>query len=92
MAGVFLFYVIQYIPVTYGENYQYPWWAEAIGITISLSSMLWIPGYAVYYIVTTPGTLKEVLAKGVTPVCKPRSGAPPLPPTADEVKKLSNVL
>ncbi|KAI9549873.1 hypothetical protein GHT06_007259 [Daphnia sinensis] len=69
MAGVFLFYVIQYIPVTYGENYQYPWWAEAIGITISLSSMLWIPGYAVYYIVTTPGTLREVLAKGVTPVC-----------------------
>ena len=58
--GVFLFYVIQYIPVSYGENYQYPWWAEVIGIIISLSSMLWIPGYAVYYIITTPGTLREV--------------------------------
>jgi len=61
LKGVFFFYVIQYIPVTYGENYQYPWWAEVIGIIISLSSMLWIPGYAAYYIITTPGTLREVV-------------------------------
>lgn len=60
LQGVFLFYAIQYIPVTYGENYQYPWWAEVIGIIISLSSMLWIPGYAAYYIMTTPGTIREV--------------------------------
>lgn len=23
--------------------------------------MLWIPGYAAYYIITTPGTLREVV-------------------------------
>lgn len=32
-----------------------------IGVAISLSSMLWIPGYAAYYIMTTPGTFKEVI-------------------------------
>ena len=94
--------------MTYGAGYVYPWWAEMIGIIISLSSMLWIPGYAVYYTMTTPGTLREVtfalhlcptrkfsfnnllpyalmvwqvLRKGVTPVCSPRRGAPPLPPS-----------
>ncbi|XP_046462930.1 sodium- and chloride-dependent GABA transporter 1-like [Daphnia pulex] len=94
MAGVFLFYVIQYIPVTYGENYQYPWWAEVIGIIISLSSMLWIPGYAAYYIITTPGTLREVLVKGMTPICKPRKGAPSLPLSGGfkEANELENIL
>ena len=51
--------MVQYIPVTYGD-YVYPWWAECIGIIISLSSMLWIPGYAIYYMMTTPGTWREV--------------------------------
>ena len=60
MQGIFAFYVAQYQPVTYGNDYQYPKWVEAIGICISLTSMLWIPVYAVYYIITTPGTLKEV--------------------------------
>lgn len=83
MAGIFIFYVVQYIPVTYGD-YVYPAWAETIGIIISLSSMLWIPGYAVYYIMSTPGTWREALKKGTTPVCKPRLGAPPLPPTLKE--------
>jgi len=83
MAGIFIFYVVQYIPVTYGD-YVYPWWAECIGIIISLSSMLWIPGYAIYYMMTTPGTWREALKKGMTPVCKPRLGAPPLPPTLKE--------
>nr|CAH0103165.1 unnamed protein product [Daphnia galeata] len=93
MAGVFFFYVIQYIPVTYGENYQYPWWAEVIGIIISLSSMLWIPGYAAYYIITTPGTLREVvLIKGITPVCKPRKGAPSLPSTQVKSNEFDNIL
>jgi hypothetical protein len=51
---------VQYTPVTYGSDYQYPKWAEILGICISLSSMLWIPLYIVYYILTTPGTLREV--------------------------------
>lgn len=42
---------------------------------ISLSSMLWVPGYFIYYFLSTPGTWREVLAKGVTPVIKPRPEA-----------------
>ncbi|XP_046641611.1 sodium- and chloride-dependent GABA transporter 1-like [Daphnia pulicaria] len=72
MLGIFVFSIVQYTPVTYGSDYQYPKWAEILGICISLSSMLWIPLYIVYYILTTPGTLREVLTKGVTPVFKIR--------------------
>lgn len=60
MAAVFVFYVISYEPVTYGTDYKYPKWAEIMGICMSLTSMLWIPAYAVYYILTQPGTLREV--------------------------------
>jgi solute carrier family 6 GABA transporter-like protein 1 len=60
IQAIFVFSIVQYTPVTYGKGYQYPTWAEALGICISLSSMLWIPIYAVYYICTTPGTLREV--------------------------------
>lgn len=44
----------------YGNHYTYPWWGEGLGITISLISMVWIPLYAVYYLMTEPGTLKQV--------------------------------
>ena len=56
-----MFSIVQYTPVTYGNGYQYPDWAEILGICISLSSMLWIPLYTAYYIFTTPGTLREVI-------------------------------
>lgn len=35
-------------------------WAEVIGVCLSLSSMIWIPVYAIYYVVVTPGSIKEV--------------------------------
>lgn len=44
----------------YGTHYRYPWWGEGLGIIISLMSMIWIPLYAIYYLVTEPGTLKQV--------------------------------
>jgi hypothetical protein len=44
----------------YGTHYRYPWWGEGLGITISLMSMIWIPLYAVYYLMSEPGTLKQV--------------------------------
>ncbi|KAG8247122.1 hypothetical protein J6590_068744 [Homalodisca vitripennis] len=56
---IFGFYIVQYVPAKYGP-YVYPDWAELIGISLSLSSMLWIPGYALYYLITTPGSFKEV--------------------------------
>lgn len=53
--GVFLFSVIQWSGVTY-DSYQYPDWAEFCGWVLALASMLWIPGVAIYKIVTTPGS------------------------------------
>ena len=49
MMGVFMFYLVSYSPVTYGD-YQYPAWAEGIGLCLSLASMIWVPIYAVYYL------------------------------------------
>lgn len=57
---VFVFFIIKYEPVTYGSHYKYPWWGEGLGITLSLISMVWIPLYAAYYLITEPGTLKQV--------------------------------
>ena len=60
MFGVFIFYCISYTPVTYGHDYTYPKWAEILGLLMSLSSMVWVPGYALYYVLTQPGTIMEV--------------------------------
>jgi len=66
MAGVFAFYLVSYNPVTYG-SYTYPDWAEILGLCLSCASMVWVPIYALYYLVKTPGTLKERIRCGVTP-------------------------
>ena len=39
---------------------MYPTWAEALGLMMSLSSMVMVPGYAVYYVLTQPGTIMQV--------------------------------
>ena len=66
--GVFIYYIISYSPVTYGTDYVYPKWAEIMGLCISFSSMMWVIVYAIYYLITTPGTLKERWIAGITPV------------------------
>ena len=57
---MFVFYVISYEPVTYGTDYEYPKWAEGMGICMSLASMCWVPIYAIYYVSTQPGSFMEV--------------------------------
>ena len=59
----------------YANTYEYPKWGEVLGWLIGLSSMIWVPAYAVYFLMTTKGTLKERLRKGITPVIKPRPDA-----------------
>jgi len=75
MVFVFCFYFIKYTPIRYGKDYEYPEWGEALGFMISLSSMLWVPGYAIYFMVTTPGIWRQVLKIGTTAVIKPRADA-----------------
>ena len=59
MAVIFLFYCFRWEPVKYG-TVEYPPWAHTIGFFMSLSSMVWIPGYAVYWMCTTRGSIKDV--------------------------------
>jgi hypothetical protein len=60
LQGIFIFYCVQYEPVKYGGTYEYPEWAETIGLCICLSSMIWIPGYAIYYLLWQPNSILEV--------------------------------
>lgn len=69
MGVIFLFYCIKWEPVKYG-SVEYPLWAHIVGFVISASSMMWIPGYALYYLYKTKGSLRERLLKGVTPDIK----------------------
>jgi len=67
MLGVFIFYIYSYEPVKYGHDYTYPKWAEILGLFMSFSSMIWVPGYAVYYVLTQPGTIMENIRQGLNP-------------------------
>ena len=56
---IFIFYCVQWVPVKYGDV-EYPMYAHILGFGMSLASMLWIPGYAVYYLCTQHGSLRDV--------------------------------
>ena len=58
--SIFLFYCISFSPLKYGGTIEYPTWAHIIGFIMSLASMLWIPGYAIYYIANQHGSLRDV--------------------------------
>ena len=37
--------------------------------------MIWVPAYAIYFLLTTAGTLRQRLRKGITPQIKMRPDA-----------------
>lgn len=39
-----------------------------MGLCISFSSMIWVIAYAIYFMLTTPGTLSERWSIAITPV------------------------
>ncbi|RWS04775.1 sodium- and chloride-dependent GABA transporter 2-like protein [Dinothrombium tinctorium] len=53
-AGVFIFSVVTYKPVTY-NSYVYPQWAIAFGWMLALSSMILVPLYFIYRLLTSQG-------------------------------------
>lgn len=58
--GIFLFHLVNYKPLTYNNDYVYPWWGEVIGWCLALSSMLCIPVSLLYKLFRAKGTFKEV--------------------------------
>ena len=51
--------IILWNGVSYNKK-PYPGWAEFIGWVMALSSMSLIPGFAIYQLWKTPGSIKEV--------------------------------
>ncbi|KAJ8394892.1 hypothetical protein AAFF_G00042470 [Aldrovandia affinis] len=87
-VGVFLFHVVNYKPLTYNSSYVYPWWGEALGWGLALSSMLCIPISVLYKLLRCKGSLRERWQHLTTPVwgrhhleyLAPESEAKLLPP------------
>ncbi|XP_076618325.1 sodium- and chloride-dependent GABA transporter 1 [Colletes latitarsis] len=76
MVSIFVFQCVQYKPLKYGNDYEYPTWAEIVGVCLSLSSMIWIPGYVIYYLIVTPGSVKQNILKGLKPNIKSHAKLP----------------
>ncbi|KAL1417136.1 hypothetical protein MTO96_027189 [Rhipicephalus appendiculatus] len=82
---IFVSSIIRYQPPVYAKTYFYPWWGELIGWFMALVSMMMIPTYAIYYLITTRGSLSKRLQLGVTSTMKPKLRAetgPLLDPSA----------
>ncbi|XP_049823180.1 sodium- and chloride-dependent GABA transporter 1-like isoform X2 [Aethina tumida] len=71
MLAIFVSHCFQYESLTYAE-YKYPHWADGLGIGISLSSMIWVPVYAIYYVLTEPGSILQNIKAGFQPKIKER--------------------
>lgn len=51
--------IVKMETLTY-DDYTFPPWASLIGWGITMSSMLFVPAYAIYKFLTVRGTFKEV--------------------------------
>ena len=56
---IMVFGLVNYMPLTY-DKYVYPPGASVIGWSIALSSILCIPGFALYSILMAKGSLSKV--------------------------------
>lgn len=44
------------------DDYKFPDWSTQVGWGVAMSSMLFVPSYAMYKILSVPGTFREVSA------------------------------
>lgn len=58
--GAFICSLVWYTPLVFNQWYEYPTWANVLGWVLALSSILLVPGFALYMLATSPGTLKQV--------------------------------
>ncbi|XP_049582191.1 sodium- and chloride-dependent GABA transporter 2-like isoform X2 [Syngnathus scovelli] len=59
--GSFTYSLVEYQPLTYNRWYVYPTWAYVLGWMMALSSILMVPGWALYKLSTAKGTLSQRL-------------------------------
>lgn len=58
--GSFICSLVKYQPLTFNRWYVYPDWAYMLGWVLALSSILLVPGWALYKLSTGTGTLTQV--------------------------------
>lgn len=63
------FSLVKYEPMKY-KNYEYPWYGNAFGWLLSLSSIIWIPVYAIYKLISHKGDFKNILRQEVYVDCE----------------------
>ncbi|XP_014677701.1 PREDICTED: creatine transporter-like [Priapulus caudatus] len=84
-TGILLFSIIRHTPLsikTGAITYNYPAWAQGIGWCFGLVSMIQVPIYAAYALLTTHGSLRQRLVTLTTPILRlphHQQGAPALP-------------
>nr|XP_061797462.1 sodium- and chloride-dependent GABA transporter 3-like [Nerophis lumbriciformis] len=59
--GSFVYFLVDYKPLTFNRRYLFPTWAHVMGWMMALSSILLVPGWALYKLITTKGTLRQRL-------------------------------
>ncbi|XP_045866623.1 sodium- and chloride-dependent GABA transporter 2 isoform X2 [Meles meles] len=66
-TATFLFSLIKYTPLTYNKKYTYPWWGDALGWFLALSSMVCIPAWSFYKLGTLKGSFRERIRQLMCP-------------------------
>jgi len=66
---MFVFCLLMYEPIKYPSGRDFPTWAMVFGFCLSGSSMIVIPGYAIYYLFLTRNnlTIKQRWENGIHP-------------------------
>ncbi|XP_074050793.1 sodium- and chloride-dependent GABA transporter 2 isoform X2 [Macrotis lagotis] len=83
-TATFLFSLAKYTPLTYNKKYTYPWWGDALGWLLALSSMICIPAWSGYKLTTLKGSLREKVRQLICPeedLPQRLCTAPPTPST-----------
>lgn len=57
---IIVYGLINYEPLKY-HDYEYPIWINYLGLVVAASSVLCIPITALWLIIITPGSFKEVI-------------------------------
>ncbi|KAK7071321.1 Sodium- and chloride-dependent creatine transporter 1 [Halocaridina rubra] len=65
-----VFSIAFYQPLTYNNTYLYPAWAQGLGWSLVIASLVWIPGYMIYKFLQYPGTFRERWIASTRPVLK----------------------
>ncbi|KAK3082660.1 hypothetical protein FSP39_001726 [Pinctada imbricata] len=65
--GIFVFHIVEFSPLKYNLSYEYPGWAQGLGIILALLSMVCVPVIVVKVFLTSEGSPNERLRAAICP-------------------------